>query len=102
MIDAARDQRLIELWPTTLSGAAIAERIGYAGRGGVYRRARELGLPPRAKPNGITRLELTSETCRWPLGEGPALRFCGVVGGNGPYCAEHAKISYSPSTWRPR
>ena len=50
---------------------------------------------PRA---GITIMQLTPYTCRWPLGDvGSAdFAYCGGVSLEGcPYCAEHAKVAYN-------
>lgn len=52
------------------------------------------------RPRGKTLVELTNDSCRWPVGE-PGRRgfhFCGASGAdleNGrPYCAQHAKRAY--------
>lgn len=62
------------------------------------RRQRRLSRPRR---RGISLLELTNATCRWPHGE-PGRRgffFCGAPGadleGGRPYCACHARRAYS-------
>ena len=52
-----------------------------------------------------TLLELTEQTCRWPIGDpgSPEFFFCG---GNTvtklPYCAYHSRIAYQPLTERRR
>lgn len=49
--------------------------------------------------SGVTLLELTNETCRWPLGEPthPDFRFCGKPEADSvnrrPYCAAHERMS---------
>ncbi|WP_316397321.1 GcrA family cell cycle regulator [Bradyrhizobium sp. 33ap4] len=45
------------------------------------------------KSPGVSLLELTAETCRWPIGEvgAPDFRFCGCTPAAGkPYCGPHA------------
>src|SRR5882724_10791269 len=44
-------------------------------------------------------LELTEETCRWPIGDpGSAdFFFCGGQAMTGPYCGYHARIAYQPA-----
>lgn len=55
--------------------------------------------PPRRR--GISLLELTNDTCRWPHGEPgrPGFFFCGEPGADlesgRPYCARHARRAYS-------
>jgi GcrA cell cycle regulator len=48
-------------------------------------------------------LELTEETCRWPIGDpgGAEFFFCGgqaIVGL--PYCAHHSRVAYQPANAR--
>jgi GcrA cell cycle regulator len=54
--------------------------------------------PAVARPaNVIGVLELTSHTCRWPIGDpdDPEFGFCGMKTADGlPYCPEHAAIAY--------
>lgn len=52
-----------------------------------------------------TILELTEETCRWPIGDpgSPEFFFCGgqtVVGL--PYCSYHSRVAYQPAGERRR
>jgi GcrA cell cycle regulator len=53
-----------------------------------------------AKARGKTLLELTNDSCRWPIGRPgtPGFHFCGEAGAdleNGrPYCERHAKRAY--------
>ncbi len=50
---------------------------------------------PRPRPGEIGIEDLTSNTCRWPNGEGPPYSYCGKppVDG-GPYCDHHANLAY--------
>jgi GcrA cell cycle regulator len=48
-------------------------------------------------------LELTAQTCRWPIGDpgNPDFFFCGGrTAGDSPYCAHHSRIAYQPSHLR--
>jgi GcrA cell cycle regulator len=50
-----------------------------------------------------TLLELTEDTCRWPIGDpGSAdFYFCGGQAPTvGPYCAYHSRLAYQPSNMR--
>lgn len=50
-----------------------------------------------------TLLELTAETCRWPVGRPgtPEFFFCGAIPLNGnPYCREHDARAFIPPTGR--
>jgi hypothetical protein len=54
--------------------------------------------PKVAPPQGLTAMELTNDTCRWPQGEGP-YTFCGNpthrhVNGRAVYCEAHAVVAY--------
>lgn len=46
-----------------------------------------------------TLLELTNETCRWPIGDGANLFFCGApdadLESHRPYCRAHHLLAYS-------
>ena len=43
-----------------------------------------------------TLMELTSETCRWPIGEGVGLFFCGALPAPGkPYCSAHCARAWA-------
>jgi len=50
-------------------------------------------------------LELTEQTCRWPIGDPGSSEFffCGgnTIGGL-PYCAYHARVAYQPASERRR
>lgn len=51
----------------------------------------ELKLP------GCSIMELTGETCRWPLTDGAPWRFCGCEPIPGvPYCPAHTRKAYAP------
>ena len=50
-----------------------------------------------------TLLELTEETCRWPIGDPgqPDFFFCGGQSITGlPYCAYHSRVAYQPPNAR--
>ena len=50
-----------------------------------------------------TLLELTEETCRWPIGDPgqPDFFFCGGQTITGlPYCAYHSRVAYQPPNMR--
>ena len=52
-----------------------------------------------------TLLELTEETCRWPIGDPgtPEFFFCGGQTITSlPYCAHHSRIAYQPANLRRR
>jgi GcrA cell cycle regulator len=52
-----------------------------------------------------TILELTEETCRWPIGDPGSTEFffCGGQAGTGmPYCTYHSRVAYQPSGDRRR
>lgn len=52
-------------------------------------------LPPDQSPDACTIIQLTSESCRWPLGEpSPDMLYCGSQKWPGSsYCARHARLS---------
>jgi GcrA cell cycle regulator len=49
-------------------------------------------------------LELTEETCRWPIGDPGSVDFffCGGQTVSGPYCGFHSRIAYQPAGDRRR
>jgi GcrA cell cycle regulator len=52
-----------------------------------------------------TILELTEQTCRWPIGDPGSTEFffCGGNTVNGlPYCAYHSRVAYQPASDRRR
>ncbi len=65
----------------------------------------EPGLVDNVIPIGQRRtlLELTEETCRWPIGDpgGSDFFFCGGQSVPGlPYCAYHSRVAYQPANVR--
>jgi len=53
----------------------------------------------KPRPDGCSLLELTQDTCRWPLGDPqePGFCFCGHLPTAGtPYCKPHARMAYNP------
>jgi GcrA cell cycle regulator len=71
----------------------------------------ELETDPIAYDNVVpmaqrrTLLELTDETCRWPIGDpgAPEFFFCGGKSLSGlPYCANHSRVAYQPVNDRRR
>lgn len=46
-------------------------------------------------PLGVSLMDLTDTTCRWPEGDQPPFVFCGNLA-SGPYCPAHARICYVP------
>lgn len=53
----------------------------------------EPDVPADCEP--ITLLELTDETCRWPIGSRDYV-FCGRRASGGPYCRLHSALAYQP------
>jgi GcrA cell cycle regulator len=52
-----------------------------------------------------TILELTEDTCRWPIGDPGSTEFffCGGQAGTGaPYCSYHSRVAYQPAGDRRR
>jgi GcrA cell cycle regulator len=52
-----------------------------------------------------TILELTEDTCHWPIGDpgSPEFFFCGGGTVNGlPYCSHHSRVAYQPASDRRR
>jgi GcrA cell cycle regulator len=51
----------------------------------------------------LTIMELTDQTCRWPIGDPSAkdFHFCGCAASeDSPYCAYHSKIAYNSGSER--
>jgi GcrA cell cycle regulator len=47
--------------------------------------------------NGVTVVDLTASSCRWPSGNPRDLatfRYCGEAAHGGPYCERHADLAY--------
>lgn len=55
---------------------------------------------PTFEPQRCTIMQLTNETCRWPIGEGRDMLFCGSPSAdlhNGrPYCQFHTLVAVPP------
>jgi GcrA cell cycle regulator len=48
---------------------------------------------------GLTVVDLTASSCRWPTGNPRDLktfRYCGKAAHSGPYCKRHARLAYLP------
>lgn len=55
-------------------------------------------------PGSATIHTLDAHMCKWPIGD-PAsdgFTFCGRRQDNGPYCLEHARVAYQPSSVKKR
>jgi GcrA cell cycle regulator len=109
---AERVETLKLLWAGGATAQAIAAQLGGVSRsaimGKVFRlRLERAGSAP--KPASATRprdepgkslLQLTKQSCRWPIGEpgAPDFHFCGAPGADlergMPYCADHARLAY--------
>lgn len=83
-----------------------AHRLGLSGRISPIQKKIDKPLPPeqkqiKAKNGGISLLELTEKTCRYPYGDPKkeGFHFCGGHALAGlPYCSEHAEIAYQTTT----
>jgi hypothetical protein len=81
----------------------VNPRLAIAGNGAVFEKSgndrppREI-IPARLEqPGKATLMSLTIDSCRWPIGEGAGITFCGRKKREpGSYCAEHAAIAYRP------
>jgi GcrA cell cycle regulator len=120
-----RVELLRKLWSDGLSASQIAAELGGITRNAVIGKVHRLGLSGRAKsassaaprqrkvrseniiPIGQRRtiLELTEQTCRWPIGDPGSTDFF-FCGGNTiaglPYCAYHSRVAYQPASDRRR
>lgn len=49
-------------------------------------------------------LTLNENMCKYPIGDptDPAFAFCGRASASGPYCSDHARLSYQPSQAKKR
>ena len=82
---------------TGATDSEIGRRLGVS-RNAVAGRAYRLGIkapeenmkvPPAPETGRYTLLDLPTEGCRWPYGDGP-FTFCGeLVDRSGPYCPGH-------------
>ena len=109
---AERTEILVKLRKKHQPVSIMVERLGIT-RNAIIGKLHRLGLSvarirkpvptliapePRPARVGVTLLELTSKTCRWPLGDPQqeGFAFCGEVILEGcPYCNGHAKIAYN-------
>lgn len=61
-------------------------------------RGKESKVPVEPAVYRCTLLELTNESCRWPIGDGPTMFFCGSpnadLASNIPYCGFHSRYAY--------
>lgn len=56
-------------------------------------------------PLKLKLVELTEQTCKWPIGDplSEEFAFCGTdVGECGPYCSYHSRLAYQPANERRR
>lgn len=104
--------RLKKLWSEGLTTGEIGKRLSVS-KNAVVGKAHRLGLKGRPSPikrptrpaepkkqaevKVFTLTDLSSQTCRWPIGDPKHedFRFCGkpVYVGK-PYCAEHCATAY--------
>lgn len=87
--------------------------IHFTERGRTYNKCAPSNFAPRArakpkplhepKPLRVALMDLTSKTCRWPIGEVGAADFCFCghppslrYGAAGPYCEYHERAAYAP------
>ena len=58
----------------------------------------ETKVPIEPVDHRCTLMELTNETCRWPIGDGPGVLFCGSpsadLASHIPYCGFHSRFAY--------
>src|ERR1700737_2258139 len=118
-----RVETLKKLWGEGFSASQIAAQLGGVTRNAVIGKVHRLGLAGRGNtalaqaydiefepepelsnnviPLGQRRslLELTENTCRWPIGDpgNPDFFFSGgQTISSLPYCAYHARLAYQP------
>jgi hypothetical protein len=105
-IDAHVDRRIGE----GATYAVIAGELGITAAalaGRLFRRQRSEDDPARGQPRAAGALRTLEESlgyqrvvqdgCRWVIGEPPGVwRWCGNPIAEGPYCAEHARLSKNP------
>lgn len=114
-------EKLKKLWGKGLTASQIAAEIGDGiTRNAVIGKAHRLKLPSRPSPvkgaatpkvekpeepkketpveaKRTSLLELTEQTCKWPIGHpgDPDFYFCGKPSRPGvPYCREHCKMAF--------
>lgn len=109
-------QRLKKLWSEGLTTGEIGKRLGVS-KNAVVGKAHRLGLKGRPSPikrqdvkapvakkvetRIFTLVDLSAQTCRWPIGDPKHedFRFCGKgVSPGKPYCAEHCATAYVGSS----
>jgi len=104
-----RIEQLKDLWNQGLTTGEIGKRLGVS-KNAVVGKAHRLGL--KGRPSPIKRakaepkkketavysiIDLSPQTCRWPIGDPklPGFHFCGKpVRPGKPYCAEHCEVAY--------
>ena len=107
------DKKILDLkslWVKGLTTLEIGKRLGIS-KNAVVGKAHRLGLkgrpspikrhqkavPPKKKARVFKLIDLSSQTCRWPIGDPKHdnFHFCGdsIVPGK-PYCAEHCAAAY--------
>src|SRR6478609_9034615 len=105
-----RVELLKKLWSDGLSASQIAAELG-----GITALAHAYEIEAEATPELVeniipigqrrTILELTEQTCRWPIGDPGSTEFF-FCGGNTiaglPYCAYHSRVAYQPAADRRR
>lgn len=119
-------EQLKQLWGKGLTASQIAAKLGEGiTRNAVIGKAHRLKLPSRPSPvkgepeaakptpapaaarkkeeaapapvKGLDLLELTEQTCKWPIGHpgDPDFYFCGKPARPGiPYCPDHCLMAY--------
>ena len=105
-----KDLKLRNLWSEGLTTGEIgkrldvsknavvgkAHRLGLKGRPSPIKRQKKVAAPKKEK-KVFTLTDLSSQTCRWPIGDPKHddFHFCGATGGPGKsYCAEHCAAAY--------
>lgn len=92
----------LEARETTADGRSRPERkTRFYARKEIPRAVEEGDKSPPGPLNGtgVTLLELSGETCRYPIGDpgSPSFFFCGrIPHGSSPYCRLHHALCYQP------
>lgn len=80
--------------PAKRKRAVVTNPEFCAAREKIEQRAAKVFAPV---PGGVPFMNLRAGHCRFPSGDGEAMRFCGAAPLAGkPYCAAHARIAYIP------
>lgn len=107
------DENILELkslWSEGLTTGEIGKRLGVS-KNAVVGKAHRLGLkgrpspikrqekaaPPKKEKRVFTLTDLSSQTCRWPIGDPKHDDFhfcCATIVPGKPYCAEHCAAAY--------